>query len=263
MLKDFNKIVNKLWKKWWNVIFKSDIFEIIDPELKSQYKNFVTKTIYALKAKGYIISLKSWVYIVPEKDDEGLNRIDLIEKYYLKLLKKYISQQVWSEYYISWVKSLQFHLKDMSIPSKIYITTRSLNKKIQLWDYEIIFKTISGKYQWKKINLYTKLSRYKKVIQVDWIELKISWLELSMLEAALVADMYEWLDISLLVKAVKKYGGVLNSDIFRDVGKYKYNMSCNRLKEISKTINHDLYEVFLDIIKQNWGCFIWEGMRAM
>ena len=48
----------------------------------------------------------------------------------------------------------------------------------------------------------------------------------------------------------------MNSDIFHEVGKYKYNMSFNRLKEISKTIDINLYKVFLEVIKKNGGCFV-------
>jgi hypothetical protein len=35
-------------------------------------------------------------------------------------------------------------------------------------------------------------------------------------------------------------------------------MSFNRLKEIAKPIDRELYEVFLDIIKKNGGLFIGE-----
>jgi len=96
MIKDFNKIVNKMWRKWWNVVFKKDIYEIIDPECKPEYTTIVNKVIYRLRAEGHIISLKSWVYIVPDSDDLLLNEVDLIEKYYLKLLKKYITENTWS-----------------------------------------------------------------------------------------------------------------------------------------------------------------------
>ena len=39
-------------------------------------------------------------------------------------------------------------------------------------------------------------------------------------------------------------------------------MSFNRLKELSKNIDDDLYKVFLDVIKKNWGLFIGEGLRG-
>lgn len=92
--------------------------------------SFVNKLIYRLKAEGYIMSLKSGVYIVPDKEDINLNTIDLVEKYYVKLLKKYITHFVSSQYYVSGVKSLELHMKDFSVPEKIYIINRNLNKKV-------------------------------------------------------------------------------------------------------------------------------------
>lgn len=262
-MKDFNKIVNKLWKKWWKVVFKNDIFELVDPECKSQYTGYVNKLIYRLKAEGYIISLKSWVYIIPEDDDSSLNEVDLIEKYYIKLLKKYITQYAWSQYYISWEKSLGFQMKDFSIPERVYVITRGINKKIQIGNYEIIFKTISGKDKWKKINLYARFSQFTKELDIDGIKFKVSSLELALLETALVSDMYEGVNINLLMKAMKKYGSVMSEDVFREIGKYKYNMSFNRLKEIAKTIHPPLYKLFLDIIKQNGACFVGEWLRGI
>lgn len=260
---DFNKIVKILWKKWWKVLLKSDIFEIIDPEQKAQYKQKCDKCIYRLKSEGVIIALKAWVYIVPEGCDTELNSVDLIEKYFLQLLKRYIIKEVGSSYYISGQKSLEFHLKDMSIPEKIFIINRSISKKVMVGNYEIIFKTISWKEQGKKINLYNKFSSYTKVISYDGIELKISSLELALLESALITESYEWPNTLLLIKALKKYGQVMDHELFWEVGKYKYNMSFNRLKEICKTLNKDLYELFLDIIKKNGGCFVWEGLRGV
>ncbi len=248
-------------KKWWNVVFKKDIFELIDPECKSEYAWVVNKTIYKLRAQGHIIPLKSWVYIVPEKEDLKLNEIDLVEKYYLKLLKKYITNLVGSHYYISWAKSLEFHLKNNSLADKIYIINKSINKKIIVWNYEIYFKTLSGKQYDKKYNLYNLFCVYSRKVNIDGIDLKISGLELSLLETALVSDSEQGIDISLLIKAIKKYWKVMDYDIFQEVGKYKYNMSFNRLKEIAKTIDRDLYDVFLDVIKKNGWCFVWEWLR--
>jgi len=258
----FDKIVNKMWKKWWKILFKQDIFEIIDPEKKPSNQNLVDKTVYKLKAAGVIHSLKAWVYIVPSEQDRVLNKVDLLEKYYLKLLKKYITHFTGSSYYISWTKSLQFHLKDFSVPEKIFIITRDLNKKIQVGNYQIIFKTISGKQEGKKINLYAKMQDFVVYKTLDWLEFKISNLELALLESAQISDSVNGLDFSLLNKAIKKYSSELDHEVFHKIGKYKFIMSFNRLKEIAKHINQDLYQCFLDIIKQNGGLFIWEGLRG-
>lgn len=251
-----------MWKKWWKILFKKDIFEIIDPECKPQYATQLNKVVYQLKAQEIILPLKAGVYIVPTPEDAELNSVDLLEKYYLKLLKKYISFHVWSQYYISGSKSLEFHLRDYSVPQKIYVVNRTLSKKIQVWPYEIVFKTLSGKYQWKKINLYAKLSAMVSIVSIEGIDFKIACLELALLEAALVSDNQQGVYFDILNKTIKKYGKVLSHEKFYEIGKYKYAMSFNRLKEIARPINHDLYEVFLDVIKKNGNLFIGEGLRG-
>ncbi len=258
---DFNKIVNKMFKKWWKVLFKEDIYELIDPEKKDKYQNRLDKIIYRLKAQWVIINLKAWVYIVPDDDDSKLNKIDLIEKYYIKLLKKYIIFHVGNSYYISWNKALEIHNKNYSVADKIFIVNRNINKKIKFWDFEIIFKTVSWKKDWKKINLYNKFSEFIVKKEIENIEFKISNLELSLVESAVVSDTINWFDINLITKTIKKYWKILNTEVFYEIWSYKYIMSFNRLKELSKHINRDLYLVYLDIIKINWWLFIGEWLR--
>lgn len=255
----FDKIVNKLLKKWWKVIFSNDIFEIIDPEKKPEYKTIVNKTIYLLKSKNIIKTIRNWVYIIPDKDDEKLNEIDLIEKYYFSFVKKYIAENVWSEYFISWKKSLEIHLKNYSIPEKLVIINRKINKKVFIWNYCIIFKTISS---WK-VNLFQKLSKLTKSALIEWVNFKISNLELALVETSVISDNIEGIDIELLSKAIKKYGKFFILENFYTIWELKYIMAFNRLKEISKNIDKKLYEVFLDIIKKNWGLFIWEWLRKI
>ncbi len=251
-----------MWKKWWKILFKKDIFQIIDPECKPQYQSQIDKTIYRLRAQWVIIAIKPWVYIVPDSDDTHLNEVDLIEKYFLRLLKKYITHYLWSEYFISWSMALSFHLKNYGLPEKIYITNRSLSKKICVGPYEIVFKTVSWKHQWKKINLFSKLSQYSSPIELDGQLFKVAWLELSFLEAGLVSDTDKGVSFDVLNQWIKKYGNVLNTEVFYEIGKYKYAMSFNRLKEISRPLNTSLYQVFLDIIKKNGNLFIGEWLRG-
>lgn len=256
---NFNKIVNKLLKKRWKVIFKDDIFEIIDPEKKSEYNTLVNKTIYRLKSENIIKTIRNWVYIIPDKDDEKLNEIDLIEKYYFNFVKKFINENVWNEYFITWKKSLEIHLKNYSIPDKLVIINRKINKKIFIWKYCIIFKTISS----SGINLYSKLSKLTKSALIEWVNFKISNLELALVETSLISDNLEWIDIEILSKAIKKYSKFFEIDNFYTIGELKYIMAFNRLKEISKNIDKKLYQVFLDIVKKNWGLFIGEGLRKV
>lgn len=251
---------------WWKIIFKEDILEIIDPEKNSKYKTSLDKTIYRLKAENIIISIKAWVYIIPSLEDLKLNNIDLIDKYYLKLLKKYITSFVNSDYYISWNKALEFHMKDFSIPEKVFVINRNINKKIKIWNYEIIFKTISynnNSSNKKNLNLYSKFSKFIETKNIETIDFKISNLELSLVETALISDNNSGLNLNLLNKVIKKYSKVFNNEIFYEIWKYKFIMSFNRLKELSKNIDNNLYLIFLDIIKKNWGLFIGEGLRKI
>lgn len=259
----FDKIVNKLLKKWWKLLFKDDIFEIIDPEKKPEYTTLVNKTIYSLKAKWVIISLRNWVYLVPQKEDLKLNEIDLLEKYYYELLKKYITFYCMSDYYISWNKSLQLHLKDYQVVDKIYIVNRKIDKKIKIWNYTIIFKTIKWNDNNKSKNLYSKMSSLVENIELFWINFKVSCLELALVESALITDNNEGIDITLINKALKKYSKFFDIEKFRFIWQFKFIMSFNRLKELSKSIDEKLYFVFLDIIKKNWGLFIWETLRKI
>lgn len=256
----FDKIVKKLLKKSWKVMLKSEIFEIIDPEQKKSNQSKIDKTIYNLKAKWIIISIKSGVYIIPSEDDKILNKIDLIEKYYLKLLKKYITNFCGTNYYISWNKALEIHDKNYSIPEKIFITTKDINKKILLWNYEIIFKTISSKKSEK--NIFWKFLEFTENKEIEEINFKVANLELSLVEACILSDINEWLNIKLLQKFLKKYKNNFNLETFYKIWELKYIMSFNRLKELSKKIDEWLYQVFLDIIKKNWWLFIGEWLRG-
>lgn len=259
----FDKIVKKMLRKSWKVILKEEIFEIIDPEKKPEYQVKIDKIIYKLKSQKIILSLKNWVYLVPSLDDLKLNEIDLIEKYYYQLLKKYIISNCSNEYFISWKKALEINSKNYTVPEKIFIVNRKIDKKIIFWSYQIIFKTIKGNIDWKKINLYSRLSKMVVNFKIDDLNFKTSCLELSLVESALITDNNEWIDLNLLNKTIKKYHKVFDKQKFYDIWKLKFIMSFNRLKELSKNIDRDLYDVFLDVIKINGWLFIWEWLRQI
>jgi intein/homing endonuclease len=62
---------------------------------------------------------------------------------------------------------------------------------VKVGDYEIIFKTISGTEKGKKVNLFSKFSKFIEIKQIDDIDFKISSLELALLQSALVIDNEE------------------------------------------------------------------------
>lgn len=252
---DFNKLVNKLWKKSWKILFRNDVFEIIDPDFQDKNVTRLNKVIYRLKWEWVIKVIRNGVYVIPTDEDKDLNEVDLIDKYYFKLAKKYITETVWSSYFIASKKSLEFYMRDYSLPQKIVIINRSVNKKIKVGDYEIIFKTIKWTNKWKKINLYNRLASFTQTLDYDDVTFKIANLELSLLEASLIS-WDEWIDINLLNKALKKYKKVINFEKMLELAELRYVSSVNRLKDLSKSVDNVLYEAFKDVIKRTWGQFI-------
>ncbi|MCH8518402.1 hypothetical protein LAT59_01370 [Candidatus Gracilibacteria bacterium] len=260
---NFNNIVKKLGNKGGKVMFKSDIYDIIDPEKKPEYQSQVDKIIYRLKAEEYIITLKAGVYVIPSDEDRNLNSIDLLEKYFLKLLKKYIISEVGTYYYIGGTKALEFHMKDYSLPLRISIINAQVQKKIKIGHFEIHFKILYGRKQGKKVKLFPQFEKYTQEKDILGIKFKLACLELALIESALIEDIHLGINIGLLSKTIKKYEKIFSYDIFYEIGKYKYNMAFNRLKELSKPLSSDVYQVCLEVIKKNGGCFVGEGLRNL
>lgn len=252
---NFHKLVNKLLKKSWKILFRNDIFEIIDPDFQEKNITKLNKIIYRLKWEGVIKVIRNGVYVVPNEEDKFLNEVDILDKYYFKLAKKYITENVWASYFIAWKKSLEFYLKDYSLPEKLLVINRSLNKKIKVWDYEIIFKTIKWNVKGKSSNIYNRLSNFVITEQYDDISFKIANLELSLLESAIISN-WEWIDISLVNKALKKYKKVIKFDTILELWNLRYISSINRLKDLSKGIDKVLFDEFKCVIKKTWGQFI-------
>ena len=257
----FNNLVKKLWNKWWNILFKSDIYDILDPEKKAEYQNKLNKIIYRLKSEWHIISLKSWVYVVPHWEDVSLNSVDLLEKYFYKLVKKYIVSEVWSEYYIGWNKALWFHMKDYSLPESLSIINSKIQKKIKIWNFTLHYKMLHGRKNWKKVKLLPQFYPYIEEKEIFEIKFKIASLELSLIESCIIHDICDGLDTSLITKAIKKYAWVLEYSTLENIWTLKYNMAFNRLKELSRHTSPDLYTLCLKVIKQNGWCFVWEWLR--
>jgi len=255
----FDKIVNKLWKKSGKVIFRKDIFEIIDPELQPKYEKFVNRTIYQLTSQQILKTIRNGVYIFPDEEDKKLNDIDLTEKYFFPIMKWYISKEVGNEYFLSGKKSLEIHMKNYSVNEKITILNRKLNKKITLGNTQLIFSTAKGKQK----NMYQKLSAFTQSVKIEGVHLHIANLELSLVQATLIENTEEGIQGDLIKKTLKKYSKFFRKEMFYEIGKLKYNMAFNRLKEFSKHIDFDLYQIFLDIIKRNGGNFVGEWLRKM
>lgn len=258
MIVDFNKIVNKLLKKRWKILFKDDFFDEFFLWEKDWNETKVSKLIYRLSSEWIIKKIKNWVYLIPKKEDEKLNEVDLLDKYILKLVKKYITYNVRNEYYITWKKSLELHMRNYYFGDKIFVMNRNLNKKITVWDIQIIFKTVKG----KDVNLFSRLSKFTTTHEIEGLKFKSSNLELALLENCLSDASLDDFDLAFVQKVLKKYRKVLNLNNFEELAKLRFITSINRLKEVSKLVDDDLYVFFLGLIKKNWNIFLGEKIRG-
>lgn len=257
---DFDKIVNKLSKKEWQILSLVEIWSIFDPDFRRwsiKNINSIYKIIYRLKALNIIIPIKNSLYFI--SNWKKIKDIEIIDIYYWKILKKIISDTVWSEYFIWNIKALELLLNDFSINSKIIIYNKEVDKIITLSkNHKIIFKKLIS---WKKSenkNIFTKLKKYIKTININKINFRISWEELSILDSLLIRDNKNKIDSYLIKKFLNKYAKFLSREKLWELVSLKYITSINRLKEISTQNNHNsLYIQCLDIIKtQWWNCFL-------
>gem|GEM_PF-564572 len=219
----------------------------------------MNRTIYLLTSQNILKIIRNGVYVFPDEEDKKLNDIDLTEKYFFPLMKGYITKEVGNEYFLAGKKALEIHMKNYSVSEKIVIFTRKLNKKITLGNTKLVFTTAKGKQK----NVYQKLSTFSQSVKIEGYNIHVANLELSLVQATLIENTEEGIDSDLIKKTLKKYAPFFKKEIFYEIGKLKYNMAFNRLKEFAKHIDTPLYEVFLDIIKKNGGNFVGSGLRKM
>ena len=86
---NFKKIQELLSKNYWKLITISDLQKLLNTLFESQQNmNQFYKTIYYLKNKWFLISLKKELFLIknPKKD---LTEFDIENTYYRKILKKH------------------------------------------------------------------------------------------------------------------------------------------------------------------------------
>ena len=119
---DFDKIVNKLSKKEWQILSLVEIWNIFDPDFRkwsTKNINSIYKIIYRLRALEIIIPIKNSLYFI--SNSKKIKDIEIIDLFYWKILKKIISDIVWSDYFIWNIKALELLLNDYGVSSRIII----------------------------------------------------------------------------------------------------------------------------------------------
>ena len=156
-------------------------------------------------------------------------------------------------------KSLEFHLKDESIPDTLIVYTLSTNKILSVSSgYRVQFRTVvSGKKEGRG-NLIPFLLKISERTEIDGNLLRIAGKEFALLDALLIHKGMPEVDEYLIRKFLKRHARAIDRDILGKLVARKYVTAANRLRALTKELGEtELYEKTLDTIKrEGGGCFV-------
>lgn len=250
----FNKIVKKLLNYKGKLIDTENIKSVVEKVMAENYAEKKTyKIIYFLKNRWYLLSIKKDIFYVKEHDDE-ISEDDLIDIHYWTILKKHCTKYLGTKWYIGWFKSMQFHLKDQSIPEEIdIINERKQSKEVVVSGNSTKYFIKHKKYSIKKVNLFSKFKKHTEKIKIWTTTFNYSCLELSILESLYSPDIiYENTINETIKKLLRKYKKTLNFEIITDIIQlWKHHSSINRLYNIAKWVDEKLADGIWQIIKKH------------
>lgn len=217
--------------------------------------------LYRLKGNHILTPIKQGLYYVSMSEDTNIEAV--IEDRYWRIVKKILSREAGSEYFISGNKALEMLMKDYSAPKKLLVSGKDSTKNLQIsGTYSLSIRPItSGKKTGNK-NLYTALRKYADTVEVEGEKLRIACPELALLDTLLVRDAENGIDRYLVEKFLKRSSKILRREVLGKLVSLKYITAINRLRSIARNMkNMPIYEMCLDIIKQEGGgCFVSEGV---
>ncbi len=245
----FNTLVKKLSKYKNKLIHIDELKRLLRNILDDQYKDTKAyKNIYYLKNRGYLISLRKDLFFVKSPQSQ-ISDDDLLEKFYRKILKKSIKDQLSSQRYIGDLKALEININNYNIPDKIVIINPfKKSHETVILGKKAVFKTFESRSQ----NIYNQLRKFTYTASIQWISFKVAKLELALLESVHSPDPGEYEYIKQLAKRIlKKSWKKLQIPIFEQIIKLgKHHASINRLYKISQAISPNLADQFREIIKK-------------
>lgn len=256
----FDKVVKKLWKIEGAIVNIDDISDITDPDFRKKplMKRFTTyKVLYRLKAFNIITPIRQWLYFV--SNGKSIDIDEILEDRYWSVVKKILSRETGGEYFLSGNKALEILMKDYSTPKKLLVSWKEPTKNLQISDsYTLSIRPVTSGKKTGNRNIFSLFNVYTQSIEIAGTKLSIACPELALLDALFVHDNSNGIDRYLVEKFLKRSGKMLKRTILWELVSLKYITSINRLREIAKnTKNTPLYEMCIDIIKQEWGgCFV-------
>lgn len=242
--------VNKLVQKSGKILTREDILELW--LLSGWSRGRIAYAVQQAKNQGYLTPLLRDIFSVWTPPDR-------IDDLYWKLITVLIRRDAPAGAIISGEKSMEYHLRNFSLPDTLILYTYSTNKRVRLSDgREVHFRTLkSGEKKGGK-NMYRLLDDYTIRGTIDGSEFNILNLEASLLDAASLRIHEVWFAEDLFEKFLRQYEKKLSRESLWKLVSYRYIRAVNRLRAFTKERGFiGLYEVLLDVIKrEGWGCYL-------
>lgn len=159
-------------------------------------KSRVAYGIGKVKNQGIIETLGGGVYVViggSEQDfssstEAGLTRNDRSkissDTFYWQMITLLIKIHSPSGAIIAHEKSMEYHLRDYSLPEGLVLYTRDTEKRIRVGKYEIHFRTLQSGEKSGNKNMYRILHDISTEGEIDGAKLRFLSLESSLLDVA-------------------------------------------------------------------------------
>jgi len=246
---DFDKIVQKMRKKWQKLLSLADIEEYREVEEGSVKKGGAYKLIHRLVSTGVLISIRKGMYLwnMGEKLDS--------EDFYWPILKKVIAENYLGQGIITWVKALAFGLRDYSLPETISVAVPKDGAKLALLgDYRLVTQAIRT----GKRSLYPMIKKHATRITVEDTQLMVTAPEHALLEALTTRPGIDINDTALIERWLRKNASSLREEVFAEFIPHRYISATNRLKYLASDIeSKPLYEMMVRLIdNQGKGCHL-------
>lgn len=246
---DFDKIVNKMRKKWQKLWSLADIEEYAEVGEGSVKKSSVYKLIHRLVSTGVLVSIRKGMYLwnMGEKWDP--------EDFYWPILKKVIAENYLWQGVIIGDKALAFGLRDYSLPETISVAVpKEAAKLALLGDYQLVTQAIRA----GKKSLYPLIKKHATRITIEEIQLMVTAPEHALLEALTTRPGIDINDTALIERWLKKNASSLREEVFAEFIPHRYISATNRLKYLATDIEiKPLYEMMVRLIdNQGKGCHL-------
>lgn len=238
---DFDKIVQKMRKKWQKLWSLSDIQEYGGLDGIDVKKGAAYKLIHRLVSTGVLVSIRKGMYLwnMAEKLDP--------EDYYWSIVKKIIAENYLGQGIITGEKALAFGLRDYSLPETLsLVVPKDARRLAILGNYMMVTNHIRTE---KKSSLYTLIKQHASRVAIEDTQLLVTAPEHALLEALTTRTGSDITETALIERWLKKNGNSLRESVFAEFIPHRYISATNRLKYLATDLGMtQLYEMMVRLI---------------